>query len=92
MPLRAGPMLGGEMSSWVAHPMQLQVPSLAAFENMLCQLLVKPVIPPDICLLLLRICYDNSQACFGMPPRQAASSFKGISARLSNLYASCCQR
>ena len=49
----AGPMLGGEMWSWVALQMQLQVLSLAAFEHMLCQLLVKPVIPPDICLSLI---------------------------------------
>lgn len=52
MLVRAGLMLGGEMWSWVAHQMQLQVPSLAAFERMLCQLLVKSALPPENCLSL----------------------------------------
>ena len=55
-------MLGGETWSWVAHQKQVQVPSLAAFEYMLCQMLVKPVIPPDIChsLIVRMLCQFTS--------------------------------
>lgn len=55
MLVRAGLMLDGEMWSWVAHQMQLQVPSLAAFERMLCQLLVKSDVPPKICHSLIAL-------------------------------------
>ena len=78
MPLRAGPMLGGEMWSWVARQKQLQVPSLAAYEHVFCELLAKSCHPS--CLFafhLLHICYDNSQGGCEMPPRQAAPSLQG---------------